>query len=579
VISARRTYVLLVLALALPFGLFLLWAQLELGPQLEARAARQLARTARLIGDDLRDVPFADSVADRLGEVAGLRVTLIDRDGTVLGDSEVDLKRLPSVENHADRPEVAAALSGRVGTDVRASGTVSLRLLYVAVPHPQGVVRLAVSIREVREFLVRTRQVAAATALLAFVLASLLTGFLHRYRTAPVDRLRATIRAIGDGDLSRRTGLAGGGALASLGHAIDEMASRLDDRVRAKDADRQDLAAVVDRLEDGLAVVGPDGHIRRVNLAFESWVGRKGLEGQRVVGLFRDPRNRLSVEKALAGEAARHDSELGSRVIQLSAIPMGDGEGALVVIRDLTRTRQLEGVRRDFVANVSHELKTPLTGMRGFAEALAEGGAPPEQAAEFAGRILANVDRMQRLVDDLLDLARIESGAWRPEPAPQDLASLVEDAWASIQPGPEARNVGLEADVPPDLEVRADGDAIVQVLCNLFDNAARYAPEGGTVRLRARREGDHVRIEVSDDGPGIPSAHVERVFERFYRVDAARSREAGGTGLGLSIVKHLVAAHGGDVGIRSRLGEGTTVWFTIPEPLPGDAGPGAAGAI
>ena len=577
-ISTRRTYVLLVLALALPFGLFLLWAQRELGPQLEARAARQLERTARLIGDDLRDVPFADSVADRLGDVAGLRVTLIGRDGTVLGDSEVEPQRLPSVENHAGRPEVAAALAGRVGTDVRASGTVSLRLLYVAVPHPQGAVRVAISIREVREFLTRTRQVAAATALLALVLASLLTGLLHRFRTAPVDRLRAAIRAIGEGDLGRRTGVSGSGALASLGHAVDEMAGHLEDRVRAKDADRRDLAIVFDRLDDGLAVVGPDGHIRRVNRAFEAWIGRKGLEGQRVVGLFRDPRNRLAVEKALTGEAARHDSELGSRVIQLSALPLGEGDGALVVIRDLTRTRQLEGVRRDFVANVSHELKTPLTGMRGFAEALAEGGASPQQSAEFAGRILANVERMQHLVDDLLDLARIESGAWRPEPAEQDLASLVADAWASIQPGPGSREVGLEADVPADLAVRADGDALVQVLCNLFDNAARYAPDGGTVRLRARRDADGVRIEVSDDGPGIPSAHVERVFERFYRVDAARSREAGGTGLGLSIVKHLVAAHGGEVGIRSQLGEGTTVWLTIPDPPAADPASGAGGA-
>lgn len=578
-ISTGRTYALLVLALALPFGLFLLWAELELGPQLEARAARQLERTARLIVDDLNDQPFADSVAERVGAVTGLRVTLIDRDGTVLGDSEVEPRRLPSVENHSDRPEVAAALGGETGVDARASGTVSLRLLYVAVPHDQGAVRVAIPIREVHEFLVRTRQVAAATALLALVLASLLTGFLHRYRTAPIERLRSEIRAIGEGDLSRRTRLAGSGALASLGHSLDEMAIRLEDRFRVIDADRVDLATVFDRLDDGLAVVGPEGRIRRVNRSFETWIGRTGLEGQRIVGLFRDPRNRLAVETAIGGVAARHDSELGPRTIQLSALPLGNREGALVVIRDLTRTRQLEGVRRDFVANVSHELKTPLTGMRGFAEALSEGGAPPEQAAEFAGRILANVDRMQRLVDDLLDLARIESGAWRPVPTEQDLAALVEDAWASIQPVPAARDITLEAQVPSDLRLLADGHAIVQVLCNLLDNAVRYSPEGGSVRLTARREDGRVRVEIADDGPGIPSAHVERVFERFYRVDAARSREAGGTGLGLSIVKHLVAAHGGEVGIRSRLGEGTTVWLTIPDPLAASRAENGPGTI
>ena len=563
-LSTRRTFLLILALLAVPFGLFLLWAQLELGPQLEDRAVGQLSRTARLIGENFRDRPFSDSLADRLGQITDLRVTLISRDGTVIGDSEIDRARLPTVENHADRPEVAAALRGAVGHDTRASETIALRLLYVAVPNPHGAVRVATPLAGVHEFLIRTRQVAAGTAILALVLASLLAGLMHRFRAAPVERVASVIRELGTGDLSRRTGLAGRGSLSTLGQSIDEMAGRVEERVTSLEGERSDLQTVFNRLDTGLAVVDPDGHIRRVNPAFETWVGRREIVGHRIASLFRDPRNREAIESAIAGSVSRHESELGPRTILLSALPLD--EGALVVIQDLTRTRQLEGVRRDFVANVSHELKTPLTSLRGFAEALADGGLASEQSSEFAGRILANVERMQNLIDDLLDLSRIESGVWTPEPEVLSLDGLVDSAWNSLQPGPGSRNIELDREIPTSLRLRADRDALVQVLCNLLDNAIRYTPDGGSVRLIARKDGEHTRIEVADDGPGIPSAQLDRVFERFYRVDTARSREAGGTGLGLSIVKHLVAAHGGQAGIDSELGRGTTAWFTIPDP-------------
>ncbi|MCL7964304.1 MAG: ATP-binding protein [marine benthic group bacterium] len=560
--STRRTFVLLLLALTIPFGLFLLWTALELKPQLLEREIRQLSRTAYLVGEDLAQQPFSDSIADLLGEVAGVRVTLIDRDGNVLGDSEVEASRLPTIENHADRPEVAAALEGREGSDLRASGTIALRLLYVAVPHSRGVVRLAQPESETTAFLGRTRQVAAATALLAFVLAMLLAGMVHRLRTTPLEKLRTALDRIGEGDLSTRIGGQGGGAAGALGHSIDEMALRLGERVEKLESERSELSTVFDRLDDGLAVIDREGQIQRVNRAFETWVGRSELSGQRLASLFRDPENRVAVDSALQGTAANHETDLGNRTVLLSALPLKSG--ALVVIRDLTRTRQLEGVRRDFVANVSHELKTPLTSMRGFAEALADSGVDPDTTRDFAGRILANTDRMQHLVDDLLDLARIESGAWRPEIEELRVRPLIDDAWASLQSGAERRGIRLEPDLPEDLKVRADREALFQVLSNLLDNAVRYAPDASPIRLTARPDDFGVRFEVADEGPGIPSAQLERVFERFYRVDAARSREAGGTGLGLSIVKHLVAAHGGEVGIDSALGEGTRAWFVIP---------------
>jgi signal transduction histidine kinase len=238
-------------------------------------------------------------------------------------------------------------------------------------------------------------------------------------------------------------------------------------------------------------------------------------------------------------------------------------DGVLFVLRDLTRLRRLEAVRRDFVANVSHELKTPLTSIMGFAEAIAESEMPDARRQEFAERILTNSRRMRRLVDDLLELTRIESGRWELAAESVELGAAARAEWAILEPLAKERSVRLamDAGLPT---VTADPGAVRQILRNLFDNALRYAPEGSEVRLSTSTVDGWVRTEISDSGPGIPSAHLARIFERFYRVDPARSREAGGTGLGLAIVKHLVRAHGGEVRAESELGRGTTVWFTLP---------------
>jgi two-component system phosphate regulon sensor histidine kinase PhoR len=235
-----------------------------------------------------------------------------------------------------------------------------------------------------------------------------------------------------------------------------------------------------------------------------------------------------------------------------------------VTVRDVTELRRLEGIRRDFVANVSHELKTPLTSVTGFAEALADQDVDPERSREFGERILHNARRMRRLVDDLLDLSRVESGAWEPEPEVVDVAGVAQAVWRSL-PG-DVRGDRPEPDLAgADHAVRADPRALRQILQNLLENAARYSPPDGTVSVTTRRDGDRVRIEVTDRGPGIPLAHQDRIFERFYRVDRARGREAGGgTGLGLAIARHLVLAHGGEIGVESELDSGTTVWLTLP---------------
>jgi len=558
---SARTTLLLIAALTIPFALFLWWTEADLRPRLEGEVRASLERQARVMRFTMGTASYTDSLADVLGEASGSRVTLIDPNGRVVGDSDVDSDRLSGVENHAGRPEVAAGLAGNSGFAIRASETVALRLLYVAVPDPRGVLRLSVPLSRIDGLVSRSRQWVLAGGLATLLLVGLLSRNLARFWTRPVARLQETLAAVGRGEIGSRASFEGSGALASVGRSVDEAAARIEERVAELSRERSDLRSMFDELEDGVAQVDREGLIVRSNRSFEAWIGRPDLVGERIGTLLRDPDNLAAVHAAIAGRAAANESAIGRHTVLLTASP---GErGALIVLRDLTRTRQLEAMRRDFVANVSHELKTPLTSIRGFAEAI-EGESEPDLTRGFASRITANAGRMQALVDDLLDLSKIESGVWTPEPVEVDLSAIARETWDVLDPRPREAGVSLDLQVPNDHTIFADPDALRHILRNLLDNAIRYAPSGSVVRVAVAREATVDRVTVQDDGPGIPSGHIERVFERFYRVEAARSREAGGTGLGLSIVKHMTAAHGGDVGIDSEVGQGTRVWFTFP---------------
>lgn len=547
---------------ALTFGALLWWTETGLRSRLTDMAAEDLSRQGRLVSALIGDGAFSDSLADELGRLAGARVTLISPDGTVRGDSEVPAARIPSVENHAARPEVRAALEGRVGTSRRASATVARSFLYAAIPHSRGVVRVARAPGEVEEAVARARGLLLVGGALTLLAAAGVAWLAADVGSRPLRRIRDAVAAIRDGDLSRRIRISGGGAVGELADAVDEMADAAQGLVEHLRAEKDDLNVLFDTLEDGLAVLDRGGTVVEANRAFQDRVGRPDVIGRRFATLVRAAPLVEAVEEGLGGSSAAREGRLGDRTVYMTVQP--HRSGALVVLRDLTKLRRLEGVRRDFVANVSHELKTPLTGIVGFAEAIADGELSPDQTRAFGERILANARRMRQLADNLLDLARIESGRWEPLVESVDLAQEARSVWSSLRPTSSDRRVDLayvEAGLP---RVRADPEAVRQILRNLFDNALRYAPEGTEVGLRAETEDGMVRIAVSDTGPGIPSVHASRVFERFYRVDAARSREEGGTGLGLSIVKHLVDAHGGDVGIESEVGRGTTVWFTLP---------------
>ncbi len=573
---ATRVFLLLAGIDALIFAALIFSIGTDLSARVRDLAVADLSRTVRAASLSLADTeltgPTADSVADALGQALEARLTIIHADGRVLGDSDVPLDRLPTVESHADRPEVRAARATGLGWAERASETVAQSLLYVAVPVGEQVIRASVSTERVYSSVARARSLAFILFATSLAMLWLAARFLANWAERGLATTRETLKHISMGDVGRRTGLRGFTPFESIGQAVDLAADRLQEQVASAAREGEDLKALFDGLEEGLAVVDREGLVRLANPAFERWAGRTVQVGERFSGLFRAPEVVAAADLASRGQNVTRELQLRDHTLVMSARPHRGG--ALLVFRDLTALRHLEGIRRDFVANVSHELKTPLTSIVGFAEAIGgEGELPESRVNEFGARILANAQRMRHLVDDLLDLALVESGSWRPRREPVSVAEVAREMWAGLpeEAKPEGGSLETGPDVMP--RVNADLEAVRQILRNLLDNAGRYAPAGSAIRVSARTIGPMLRVQVADEGPGIASAHLPRAFERFYRVDPARSRERGGTGLGLAIVKHLVVAHGGEVGIESEVGRGTTVWFSLPVQVPSPRDP------
>ena len=542
----------------------------QLGARLSDDATTYLAREAQLVGGLWqRDALFPDSLADRSGRALGRRVTLVRPDGTVLGDSEFDGEGLAGLQNHSMRPEVAAALSGVPGTSRRPSPSTGNEELYVAVPvEGRGVARVSLPTENL-DAVIRAARLDVLTAALLALLGSLVIAFLFsRSVSRPVEELRDVARALADGDLTRRPTLDAPGEVGELAVALRELAEQLSARVRAREADETLLLQLTESLNEGVIAVDTSQRVVRINETARSLLGVRAPLPFPVDQLPREVALRDALLAAFAGETTEGaEVVVGGRTLNVTARPLHEG-GAVLALFDLTRVRRLEGVRRDFVANVSHELRTPLTIVGGFAETLAGEDVPFEARRDFAERILDNTRRMQRIVDDLLDLSRIESGGWVPQPIPIALADVARDVLAAARDAADAKGLVLGTGIAPDAStVHADATALRQVLGNLVDNAVRHTASGEIV-LFSRRDERGVLVGVRDTGIGIAPEHLPRIFERFYRVDPGRSREQGGTGLGLAIVRHLVEAHGGRVRAASELARGTEITALFPDERP-----------
>ncbi|HEY7894560.1 MAG TPA: ATP-binding protein [Gemmatimonadaceae bacterium] len=550
----------------------------RLARELTARETDQLTREAQLLATEWAQQPNADAeaLAHTAGGALGHRVTLIASDGRVIGDSEFADDALPHLENHATRPEVAAARAAGTGVATRASPSRGDTELYVAVRSALGVARVSVSTAQLGDIVSSARNDVLLSALIALAAALALTFAFSRAVTQPIVELRDVARSLAAGDLARRPSLSATGEVGDLGTAMHRMAEQLAARLRELQAEQDLLAAAIESLHEGLLAVDAHRNVMRLNDS-----ARRLLRADRPVPFSADllPRDALlreALAAALAGQpSGPSETVIQERTLSITARPLGDG-GAVLALLDLTATRRLEAVRRDFVANVSHELKTPLTVIGGFAETLVTDDLPAAQRTQFVEAIRVNAERMRRIVDDLLDLSRIESGGWRPNPSAVDVAAMADDIFSAARRARADNAVTLETAVDPRAPtVYADPTALRQVLTNLIDNAVRYTPAGGTVSVfTALGSGDAgAWVGVRDSGIGIAPEHLSRIFERFYRVDPGRSRDAGGTGLGLAIVRHLVEAHAGRVEADSAPGRGTTVraFFPAGPAMPSEA--------
>jgi len=540
--------------------------------RLEGDIRSALERDARLVEQALpADTAAYQATVHRLSGVTGLRITLIDSAGRVRAESELAGDSLNRIENHFNRPEVQQALQNGVGADRRLSRTVGRPLMYVALRSPIGFVRVATGLEQVDAIVSRAQRAVLVASLVALLLGLLVALPVARSFAQPLTELSASARAIAAGEPPRFPH-AGVPDIDALVAALREMHEELDRRFAELRREQAESATLVEAMIEGVLATDARGRIVTANAAARRLLGYSGEQAMPDLRqLFHPKPARAAVDAVLSGESVvDQELELDGSTVLANARPLPSG-GAVLVLHDVTDLRRLETMRRDFVANVSHELKTPLTSIAGYAETLVGETPDAPTTRRFLEVILVNARRMQRLVDDLLDLSRIESGGWLPAPESVDVADTAAEVLEAFADRAHAVGVTLQVEVPPDAPALiADPQAVRQILTNLVDNALRYTPRGGRVSVAARHEQHDTIIEIRDTGSGIPAEHLPRLFERFYRVDPSRSRAEGGTGLGLAIVKHLVEAHGGICTAESNLGQRTNIRIRIPDPSPED---------
>jgi two-component system, OmpR family, phosphate regulon sensor histidine kinase PhoR len=538
----------------------------------EQELARGLA-LASLMMEGLGEAD-ADSVALALSRLLGWPVTLLDREGRVVGASSDLPFQIRGMTVPVTGSELEAAVAGDVGfARRRGSGEVEIRLFSAAPARLDGealLLQVAAPLdgiqRAIRSKILQNLALALPAALLAVVFTALLGGAVTR----PLHTLARRARGLAAGNFSRRVPRTLRiREVDELAAAFNRLADELRVRYRALEGERDEMQALIDCMGEAVIALTEDARVLRANKAAVELLDFPDPVSFAPIGtLVRQPALRSLLEGAVIRPFAAREITLGERSLIVSA-QMVDGGGAVVAFLDVTEIRRMEMVRRDFVANASHELKTPLTALRGFAETLLEDDLPDNLRRDFLASIRSNTLRLQRLVDDLLDLSRFESGAWVAKEEEVDLAPLVEEVWQGFVERAGERGLSFATD--GDALVVADEAGLQQVLRNLLDNAIRYTAPGGSITVHVKRVGHAAQVTVQDTGIGIPTSSLQRIFERFYRVDPARSRSEGGTGLGLAIVRHLVQAMGGDAWAESELGKGTSVTFTLPA-APGEEG-------
>ena len=546
-----------------------------------------LINQARLIGSLVtaesikkEDTASLSSLVKTLGSKISCRVTIIDIKGAVLADSEKSKQGILSMENHINRPEIRIALTGDTGIDTRYSSTLNIDMLYAALPIKDndriiGILRLALPLESVQKTLFAVRKIVGIGFIFALSFAFILGSVVAGNTTRPINKMIQVSRRFSEGDFSRRIPQSSRDEIGELANTLNKMAQDIEDKIKEVKTQNQKLAAVFSSMIEGVIVLDKKGRIISINNTTEKIFGvlKKDVEEKAFLEAIRNNDISDVISAVLEkGQPIRAELKLMypvSKVFEVSATPYFDNNevsGCLVVIHDITEMRKLETMRSDFIANVSHELKTPLTSIKGFVETLLEGALDDkENNRNFLTIIQEHAERLNELVNDLLSIAHLESKEIILDKKDMHLRQLVEKIILGFKSQLRKKNIEIKDELPASLLIKADNNRIEQVFTNLIDNSIKFNREKGLIRIYSQDVDGKTKIIVEDSGIGIPEKDISRIFERFYRVDKARSRELGGTGLGLSIVKHIMELHHGTAGVESAEGLGSKFWIVLPK--------------
>lgn len=559
------------------------WQEEQVWEQVERRLEDAAYLLRSQVGDRLsigsRD--HLQPLLKKLSTETGIRLTVVAADGTVLGDSEKDPVRM---ENHSDRPELQQAVAEGLGKSTRISPTLKITMFYVAVPiqspihdnrEVAALARVAMDVQTIEDQIAATRRLLWLLASIGAAVAVMVSYAVALSLVRPIHQLTLAARAMAAGDHRHPVTLERRDEIGSLGRAFHVMQQALDSQFAQLAENNQRLATVLEGMNEGVIAVDADEQIVLANDASQKQFGLEaaGIIGRPIREVFRwHPLHDAVAAARSQDEPYRSEAELpGPNRRRLGVwagrLPGEPSPGVLIVLHDVTELRRLETMRRDFVANVSHELKTPLAGIKACAETLRLGAIDDaDHNLEFVRRIEEQAERLHALILDLLALARVEAGEKALELCDVSLAEMIAARLENCAGVAAKRNIHLRAEaIDSSLVIRTDEESLATILDNLLDNAIKYTSDGGEVIVRYGTENGYCTIEVSDNGIGIAPQDQERIFERFYRVDKARSRDLGGTGLGLAIVKHLAQALGGDVHLTSRLGQGSCFVVRLPQ--------------
>ncbi|MFH1486876.1 MAG: ATP-binding protein [Chloroflexota bacterium] len=512
-----------------------------------------------------------DNLCKRLGLQIRGRITVIDGSGVVLGDSE---QNPVGMENHANRPEVLVALSNGSGSSIRYSSTLGYDMMYVAVPvaldgKTVGVARVSLALSELDEFSQHTNTTVVSASLVAGMVAILMSLQISKVTTEQIGKLTRMSGRMAEGQLDQEIKVTSRDEVGRLATAFNLMAARLKETMSSITTERDRMAVVLSNMGDGMVVVDGAGRVTMVNKVAEKilQISESRVPGKTFIEVTLDYELNEILQRCLETrqqQTGMVEVRRNRQFLGVIATPLQVEIGCMVLLQDLTEMRRLETVRRDFVSNISHELRTPIASLKALAETLQEGAIEDSLVAkDFLSKINAETDRLAQMVQELGELSRIESGEALLRKRPLDVTKIIDHAVNRLKAQADRVGLKLVIDLPSSLPLAlADSERLEQVLINVIHNAIKFTPPGGQISLSAREDGDNIHVSVADTGVGISADDLPRIFERFYKADKARA--GGGTGLGLAIAKHIIESHGGRIWAESVEGKGSVIHFTLP---------------